>query len=133
MPALPSGTITFLFTDIEGSTRLWEEQPETMELALARHDALLKAAIETNGGVVFKTIGDAFCAAFPTAPEALEAALSSQQNLRQVTAAAGKGLSLKVRMALHTGACQQRDGDYYGQPLNRVARLLAIGHGGQVL
>src|SRR5881394_3255157 len=129
---LPSGTITFLFTDIEGSTRLWEEQPDTMRLALSRHDALLRAAIETNGGVVFKTIGDAFCAAFPTAPEALEAAFCAQQSLRQATSASGKGLALQVRMALHTGACQQRDGDYYGQPLNRVARLLAIGHGGQV-
>ena len=79
---LPTGTITFLFTDIEGSTRLWEAQPETMELAVARHDALLRAAIETNGGTVFKTVGHAFCAAFHTAPEAVEAALAAQQNLR---------------------------------------------------
>src|SRR5215469_11758132 len=129
----PSGTITFLFTDIEGSTILWEEQPDTMRLALARHDALLRAAIETNGGTVFKTIGDAFCAAFPTAPQALEAALSAQQSLHQVKAGVGSDLRLKVRMALHTGAADQREGDYFGPPLNRVARLLAIGHGGQVL
>ncbi len=130
--SLPSGTITFLFTDIEGSTKLWEEQPDTMRLALARHDALLRAAIETNSGTVFKTIGDAFCAAFHTAPQALEAALSAQQSLHQVKAGVGFGL-LKVRMALHTGTAEQRDGDYFGQPLNRVARLLAVGHGGQVL
>src|SRR5215468_1844169 len=131
--ALPTGTITFLFTDIEGSTRLWEEQPDTMRLALARHDALLRAAIETNGGTVFKTMGDAFCAAFPTAPQALEAALSAQQSLHQVKAGVGSDLMLKVRMALHTGVADQREGDYFGQPLNRVARLLAAGHGGQVL
>src|SRR5215510_8818457 len=133
MPDLPIGTVTFLFTDIEGSTRLWEEQPETMRLALARHDALLRAAIETNGGVVFKTMGDAFCAAFPTASQALQAALSAQQSLHQVKAGVGSGLTLKVRMALHTGAADQRDGDYFGQPLNRVARLLAVGYGGQIL
>src|SRR5690242_18208370 len=104
-----------------------------MRLALARHDALLRAAIETNGGAVFKTMGDAFCAAFPTAPQALEAALSAQQSLHQVKANVGGELMLKVRMALHTGVADQRDGDYFGQPLNRVARLLAVGHGGQVL
>src|SRR5438046_10559960 len=98
MPDLPTGTITFLFTDIEGSTRLWEEQPDTMRLALARHDALLRAAIETNGGVVFKTIGDAFCAAFSTAHQALEAALMAQQSLHQVTAGVRSDLRLKVRM-----------------------------------
>src|SRR5579871_2619109 len=125
---LPSGTITFLFTDIEGSTRLWEEQPDTMRLALARHDALLRAAIETNGGHVFKTIGDAFCAAFPTASQALAAALSVQQSLHQVKVGVGSNLMLKVRMALHTGTAEQREGDYFGQPLNRVARLLAAGH-----
>src|SRR5689334_23316379 len=133
MSALPTGTITFLFTDIEGSTKLWEEQPDTMRLALARHDALLRAAIETNGGTVFKTMGDAFCAAFTTAPQAIEAALSAQQSLHQVKAGVGSDLMLKVRMALHTGATEQREGDYFGQPLNRVARLLSAGHGGQVL
>ncbi len=74
---LPAGTVTFLFTDIEGSTRLWEETPEAMRLALARHDTLLRQAIEDNDGVVFKTVGDAFCAAFATAPNALAAALSA--------------------------------------------------------
>src|SRR6476646_3155111 len=104
--SLPTGTITVLFTDIEGSTKLWEEQPDTMRLALARHDTLLRAAIETNGGTVFKTMGDAFCAVFPTAPQALEAALMAQQSLHQVKAGVGSELTLKVRMALYTGAAE---------------------------
>ena len=82
MPVLPSGTVTFLFTDIEGSTKLWEEHPEAMRSVLARHDALLRQAVEDNNGVVFKTIGDAFCAAFATAPDALNTALAAQCRLR---------------------------------------------------
>src|SRR5438067_4863045 len=74
-------TVTFLFTDIEGSTRLWEENPDAMRLALARHDSLLRAAIETNGGHVFKTVGDAFCAVFGTASGAVDAALAMQRSL----------------------------------------------------
>jgi class 3 adenylate cyclase len=129
---LPTGTVTFLFTDIEGSTKLWETQPDAMQIALERHDVMLRNAIETNGGYVFKTIGDAFCAAFATAPEALEAALAVQQNLHRIEAGVGADL-IKVRMALHTGAADLRNEDYFGQPLNRVARLLTAGHGGQVL
>ena len=128
---LPTGTVTFLFTDIEGSTRLWEQHPEGMRLALARHDTLLRQAIEANEGIVFKTIGDAFCAAFATAPNALSAALAAQCALH--TEPWTEGLVLRVRMALHTGAAELRDNDYFGQPLNRTARLLAIGHGGQAL
>ena len=131
MFVLPTGTVTFLFTDIEGSTRLWEQHPEAMRLALARHDTLLRQAIEVNNGVVFKTIGDAFCAAFATALDALTAALAAQQALH--TELWTDTLSLNVRMALHTGAAELRDNDYFGQPLNRVSRLLAAGHGGQVL
>src|SRR5437764_1474674 len=78
---LPSGTVTFLFTDIEGSTARWERQPEAMAAALARHDALMRAAIREHGGHVFKTIGDAFCAAFTRAPEAIAAALDAQRRL----------------------------------------------------
>src|SRR5882724_5717151 len=100
-------------------TSINAEQPDTMRLSLARHDTLLRAAIETNGGVVFKTMGDAFCAAFSTAPQALEAALMAQQSLHQVKAGVGSDLMLKVRMALHTGTADERDGDYFGQPLNR--------------
>lgn len=136
MSELPTGTITFLFTDIEGSTRLWEEHPDAMRLALARHDALLRAAIETEGGCVFKTVGDAFCAAFSTARQALSASARIQQSLRTMESSAtarASALSLRVRVGLHTGAADMRDGDYFGPPLNRLARLLAIGHGGQVL
>jgi len=128
---LPTGTVTFLFTDIEGSTRLWDEQPEFMELALARHDALLRAVIEQHEGHVFKTIGDAFCAAFPTASGALRAALVAQQAL--LSESWPESVVLSVRMALHTGAVEARDNDFFGRPLNRVARLLAAAHGGQVL
>src|SRR5581483_411596 len=128
---LPTGIVTFLFTDIEGSTRLWEQHPEAMRSALARHDALLRSAIESYNGVVFKTVGDAFCAAFSTAPEALAAALAAQQALHAQDWTDVGGI--RARMALHTGNAEERDGDYFGQPLNRVARLLAIGHGGQVL
>ena len=81
MSSLPTGTVTFLFTDIEGSTKLWERHPEVMQKALVRHDQILREAIELRGGYVFKTVGDAFCCTFPTAPGALEAALSAQRSL----------------------------------------------------
>lgn len=128
---LPSGTVTFLFTDIEGSTKLWEAHPEAMRSILARHDTLLRHAIVNNKGVVFKTIGDAFCAAFSSAQDALHAARTAQYALHAEPWQ--EELTLRVRMALHTGAADIRDGDYFGQTLNRVARLLAAGHGGQVL
>lgn len=131
MHELPTGTITFLFTDIEGSTRLWEVHPQAMRTALARHDALMRAAIEAHEGHIFKTIGDAFCAAFSTAPDALNAALDAQ--LALASELWPEPIRIKVRMALHTGAAEVRDSDYFGQPLNRVARLLSTGHGGQVL
>lgn len=131
MADLPSGTITFLFTDIEGSTRRWEKHPEVMSVALARHDDLLRGAIEAQGGYVFKTMGDAFCAAFATAPDALGAAVNAQVSLQ--VPPTGEDDPLRVRMALHTGTAAVRDGDYFGPPLNRVARLLATGHGGQIL
>jgi predicted ATPase/class 3 adenylate cyclase/Tfp pilus assembly protein PilF len=131
MSAPPTGTVTFLFSDIEGSTRLWEEHPEAMRVALARHDALIRGAIEQHNGHVFKTIGDAFCAAFHTAPDALNAALAAQQAL--TSEIWPEPIDIKVRMALYTGAVEHRDNDYFGQPLNRVARLLGAGHGGQVL
>jgi predicted ATPase/class 3 adenylate cyclase len=128
----PTGTVTLLFTDIEGSTKLWEKSPRGMQVALTRHDALLWEAIEGHGGFVFKTVGDAFCAVFPTALGALEAALAAQRGL--FVEAWGEEIgALKTRMALHTGTTHERDGDYFGPPVNRVARLLSAGHGGQVL
>jgi predicted ATPase/class 3 adenylate cyclase len=128
----PTGTVTFLFTDIEGSTKLWERDAPAMQGALARHDEILRSAIEQHGGYVFKTVGDAFCCAFATVPEALEAALATQQHLLSEDWNEEIG-TLRVRMALHTGAAEERDGDYFGPPLNRVARLLSAAHGGQVL
>ena len=128
----PTGTVTLLFTDIEGSTKLWEKSPRGMQAALTRHDALLWEAIEGHGGFVFKTVGDAFCAVFPTALGALESALAAQRGL--FSEAWGEEIgALKARMALHTGTTHERDGDYFGPPVNRVARLLSAGHGGQVL
>ena len=129
--APPSGTVTFLFTDIEGSTTLWEDQPEAMSAALARHDSLMKETIAARNGFVFRTVGDAFCAAFATAPDALAASLAVQILLHSEPG--DLPTPLRVRMGLHTGAAEARDGDYYGQPLNRVSRLMAAGHGGQIL
>ena len=131
MASPPTGTVTFLFTDIEGSTRLWENDPEAMQAALARHDEILVATVDDNEGYVFKTVGDAFCAAFSTATDALEAALRAQHRFL-FSEREGIG-PLRVRMALHTGAAEERDGDYFGPPVNRVARLLSTAHGGQVL
>src|SRR5215203_2750406 len=131
MADLPTGTVTFLFTDIEGSVKMWERDAPAMQVALARHDEILKQSIEERGGYIFKTVGDAFCAAFPTASNALEAALSAQRTL--FAAEWNESEPLRVRMALHTGAAEERDGDYFGPPLNRVARLLSAAHGGQVL
>ncbi len=129
--SLPTGTVTLLFTDIEGSTRLWEDQARAMGVALARHDQLLRHSIGARGGHVFKTVGDAFCAAFHTASDGLAAALEAQRALHFERWP--EPVKLRVRMALHTGAVEVRDGDYFGGPLNRVARLLAAGHGGQTL
>src|SRR5579864_7218039 len=124
--ALPTGTVTFLFTDIEGSTQRWESHREAMKAAVAQHDALMRDAIEANGGYVFKTVGDAFCAAFPTAPAALHAALAAQRALVKEDFSRVDGL--RARAALHTGYADERDGDYFGPTVNRVARLLAVGH-----
>src|SRR5437879_1510786 len=99
MLELPTGTVTFLFTDIEGSTQRWERYPDAIKAVLARHDAILRKAIESNEGRVFKTVGDAFCAAFSTAPAALAAALESQRDLHQTNWDEVGGL--RVRMALH--------------------------------
>jgi TolB-like protein/class 3 adenylate cyclase/Tfp pilus assembly protein PilF len=123
--------VTFLFTDIEGSTRLWETHADAMRAALARHDALLERAISAAGGYIFKRGGDSFCAAFSRATDALSAAIAAQRALHAELWPADA--PIKVRMALHAGAAQLRDGDYFGAPLNRVARLMAAAHGGQTL
>ena len=123
--------LIFLFTDIEGSTLRWELAPEAMRTALARHDALVRSAIAAAGGRVFKSVGDAFCAVFGDPASAFSAALNAQQAIACDGFAEVGGL--KVRMAVDAGAVEARDGDYFGRPLNRVARLLAAGHGGQIL
>ncbi|MGH3085839.1 MAG: protein kinase domain-containing protein [Rubrobacteraceae bacterium] len=129
---IPTGTVTFLFTDIEGSTALWEGYPVQMQAALNRHDEIMRAAIEVHGGYVFKTVGDACCAAFERTRDALRAALEAQRAL--FAESWTDPVRLRVRMALHTGAAEEeRDGDYFGPTVNRVARLLSAGHGGQVL
>ena len=123
--------VTFLFTDIEGSTKLWEAHADEMQVALARHDALMREAIVGANGLVFKTVGDAFCAVFALASDAVAAALKVQMALEAEPWP--EATRIKVRLALHTGAAASREGDYFGATLNRVARLLATGHGGQTL
>ncbi len=127
---LSTGTLTFLFTDIEGSTKLWEQHPSAMTVALARHDDILRQVIESHGGHVFKTVGDSFCAAFTSAPNALLAALDAQ---RALAAEEKSNIVIRVRMGLHSGPAEERDNDYFGPTLNRVARLMSAGHGGQTL
>ena len=131
MPELPSGTVTFLFTDLEGSTRLWEQRPDAMRPALERHDALLRTAVEAHRGRVVKTTGDGLHAVFVTTRNALDAALTAQLALAaEDWGAAG---DLRVRMGLHTGDAEARDGDYYGPATNRAARVMTAAHGGQVV
>jgi class 3 adenylate cyclase len=131
MSGLPSGTVTLLFTDVEGSTRLWEAERDAMAAALRRHDEILRGAIEQVGGYVFKTVGDSFCAAFSAARAALDAALAAQRSLAAQSWPTSR--PIVVRMALHAGVCEERDGDYFGPAVNRVARLLTVASGGQVL
>jgi predicted ATPase/class 3 adenylate cyclase len=128
---LPSGTVTFLFTDLEGSTRLWERHPEAMRPALERHDAILREAVEANDGVVVKTTGDGLHAVFTTTRTAVAAALAAQRRLGAEAWDVPGGL--RVRMGLHTGDAAARGGDYYGAATNRAARVMASAHGGQVV
>jgi predicted ATPase/class 3 adenylate cyclase/Tfp pilus assembly protein PilF len=127
----PSAVTTFLFTDIEGSTRLWEDEPGRMPLALARHDALARVAVENNRGVVVKMVGDGVHAAFGEPLDALNATLAMLQALND--AVATNGVALRVRCGLHAGPAEHRDNDYFGSTLNRAARIMAAAHGGQVL
>jgi class 3 adenylate cyclase len=120
--AAPSGVVTFLFTDVEGSTRRWEADADGMRLALAAHDEVLRGAIETHGGWLFKHTGDGVCAAFASPKSAVDAAVAAQRKLE-----------LPVRMGIATGEAELREGDYFGAVLNRAARVMAAGHGGQIL
>src|SRR6201997_4603821 len=118
----PSGVVTFLFTDIEGSTRRWEADADAMRVALAAHDEVLRTAVEGHGGWLFKHTGDGVCAAFASPRSAVDGAVAAQQKLE-----------LPVRMGLATGEAELRGGDYFGAVLNRAARVMAAGHGGQIL
>src|SRR5271165_4506673 len=120
--AAPSGAVTFLFTDVEGSTRRWEADADEMRAALATHDEVLRTAIEGHGGFMFKHTGDGVCAAFASPRSAVDAAVAAQQKLE-----------LPVRMGIATGEAELREGDYFGAVLNRAARVMAAGHGGQIL
>lgn len=131
MPDAPLGTITFLFTDIVGSSRLWEQFPDTMGKAIARHDDIVRGEVEKRNGYVFKTVGDAFCVAFHTVQDGLQAAIASQIALGRE--AWGEIGEISVRMGLHTGSAEHRGGDYFGSTLNRAARIEAAAHGGQIL
>lgn len=126
-----SGPPTFVFTDIEGSTSRWERYPVAMQTALARHDALLRSLFDRFGGTVFNTVGDAFCAAFESPVAAVETAIELQRALAAENFAEVGGL--RVRIAVHTGLAEQREGDFFGPSVNRVARLLAVAHGGQIV
>src|ERR1700719_4813617 len=118
----PSGVVTFLFTDVEGSTRRWEADADAMRAALAAHDEALRSAIESHGGFMFKHTGDGVCAAFAWPRSAVDAAVAAQRELE-----------LPVRMGLANGEAELREGDYFGAVLNRAARVMAAGHGGQIL
>jgi predicted ATPase/class 3 adenylate cyclase len=120
--AAPSGVVTFLFTDVEGSTRRWESDADAMRAALAAHDDVLHAAIKEHGGFMFKHTGDGVCAAFASPRSAVDAAVAAQ-----------RALELPVRMGIATGEAELREGDYFGAVLNRAARVMAAGHGGQIL
>ncbi len=131
MPEYPSGTVAFLFTDIEGSTRRWETQRDAMGIAIEHHFAILREAVTSQNGVLFKTIGDAVQAAFPTVPMAVAAAVSAHSTLqREDWGALGP---LRVRMAIHAGEATPSGGDYLAPCLNRLARVLSVGYGEQIL
>ena len=120
--AAPSGVVTFLFTDVEGSTRRWEADAAAMRAALMAHDDVLRTAIEGHGGFLFSHTGDGVAAAFASPKCAVDAAVAAQ-----------RALELPVRMGLATGEAELRNGDYFGVVLNRAARVMAAGHGGQIL
>jgi predicted ATPase/class 3 adenylate cyclase len=130
-PEPSARTLTFLFADLEGSTRLWEQFPEAMKAAMARHDAILKAAVEASKGEVVKTTGDGLMATFGSTLDGVNACLNAQRGIQEEPW--GETGPLHVRMALHVGESQPRAGDYYGPAVNRAARLMSAARGGQVL
>ena len=132
MPQFPAGTVTFLFTDIQQSTRGWERDAAAARVVVERHLALIRQHVEAQGGVHFKTVGDATQSAFATAPQGVAAALHAQRALLGEPWASAEQRP-RVRMALHAGTAEPRDGDYLAACLNRLARLLDAAHGEQIL
>ncbi|MFP3915195.1 MAG: adenylate/guanylate cyclase domain-containing protein [Actinomycetota bacterium] len=130
MTERPSGTVTFLFTDVAGSTELWESDPEGMARSLAAHDRIVREAIAEHGGYVFATGGDSYSASFPTAGQAAAAATAAQLALQSRS---WDGPPIRVRMGIHTGVAEERDGDYFGVAVSRAARIMGLGHGGQII
>ncbi len=129
--SLPEGTLSFLFSDIEGSSHLWESDPKGMKASLVLHDVIMMQEIKANNGQTFKRVGDAFCAVFPTAVDALNCSICCQLRLNEPPP---EGMiPLKVRIGIHTGIAELRENDYFGPTVNRVARIVNLGHGGQVL
>src|SRR3954447_24594488 len=131
MGRAPSGTVTFLFTDVVGSTGLWERAPDAMRVAIARHDALLDAVIAGHGGYVFAPGGDGMAAAFGRAGDAVRAAVAGQRGL--LTEPWPDTAVLSVRMGLHSGETDERAGGYFGTAVNRAARVMSTARGGQIL
>ena len=127
----PPKVVTLLFTDIEGSTRLWEKDAPSMQAAVGRHDRLLAEAVTAHRGRVIKGLGDGIYAVFETPADAVAAVVQAQRAL--AAEAWPTPEPVKVRMGVHTGPAEERDGDYFGVSVNRTARLMAIAHGGQAL
>jgi predicted ATPase/class 3 adenylate cyclase len=130
-PTLLTGTVTFLFTDIEGSSQLWEGAPDRMRPALARHDEIARDSVSKHNGILVKTTGDGIHAVFADPLDAIEATLSYQRLLAEAEAASG--VALRARCGLHAGINERRDNDFFGPEVNRAARIMSAAHGGQVL
>ena len=128
---LPSGTVSFLFTGVEGSTGLWDESPDVMTHAMPRHDELLRDAVKSQGGFIVKNTGDGFHAVFVTAHDAVTAAVAAQRSLLADDWNIAR--TVRVRMGIHTGEAEVRDGDYSGGAVNRAERLMSVAHGGQIV
>jgi class 3 adenylate cyclase len=126
-----TGILTFLFTDLVGSSRLWERFPQAMKAALERHDGILRSAVASSNGKIVKATGDGFIAVFLSARDAVSTCLAAQHGLTEERW--GETGPLRVRMGVHAGEAEARGDDYYGPTLNRAARIMAVGHGGQVL
>ena len=131
MPELPSGVVTFVFTDLVESTRLWDEYPDAMGAALARHDAILREAVEAHGGTVIKSTGDGGYAVFGSAHTAVATCVAAARAL--AAEPWGETGRLHARTGIHTGVAEERDGDYFGPTLNRASRLMSAAHGEQIV